>query len=45
MAEGNSSDDVLDWLSAAKFIAEKAQDVHIDEEGIKKLASHVCFSL
>ncbi|KAM0732147.1 Queuosine 5'-phosphate N-glycosylase/hydrolase [Formica fusca] len=40
MAEGNSSD-VMESLSAAEFIAEKAQDVSINEDGIKSLASHV----
>ncbi|XP_029170420.1 queuosine salvage protein-like isoform X1 [Nylanderia fulva] len=41
-AEIISSDyDVKESLEAAKFISEKAQDVHIDQEGIKKLTAHV----
>lgn len=44
MAEDNSSDyDVKELLEAAKFIFKKAQDVHIDQEGIKRMASHVRF--
>lgn len=42
--EGNSSD-VMESFSAAEFIAEKAQDVSINEDGIKSFASHVCFPL
>ncbi|XP_070165643.1 queuosine 5'-phosphate N-glycosylase/hydrolase-like [Polyergus mexicanus] len=40
MAEDNSSD-VMESLLAAEFIAEKAQDVFVNEESIKSLASHV----
>ncbi|CAL1687140.1 unnamed protein product [Lasius platythorax] len=42
MAKGNSSGfHLMESLVAAKFITEKAQDVHINQEGIKELASHV----
>ncbi|XP_050466325.1 queuosine salvage protein-like isoform X2 [Cataglyphis hispanica] len=37
----NSSDDEPEWLSAAKFITKKAQDVRIRKEGIKQLALHI----
>ncbi|XP_072755708.1 uncharacterized protein [Anoplolepis gracilipes] len=41
MAEDNSSNyDEVEFL-AAKFIAEKAKDIYINEEGIKKLAQEV----
>ncbi|CAL1687165.1 unnamed protein product [Lasius platythorax] len=46
MAEANSSDyDVVESLLAAKIVAEKAQDVHINQEGIKKLAEDVMMFL
>ncbi|CAL1687142.1 unnamed protein product [Lasius platythorax] len=42
MADSNSSDyDVVESFLAAKIVAEKAQDVHINEENIKKMACHV----
>ncbi|CAL1687141.1 unnamed protein product [Lasius platythorax] len=42
MAEGNSSDyDMEESLLAAKIVAEKAIDVHINEENIEKMAFHV----
>lgn len=42
MAENNSSDyGVKELLEAAKFIFDKAQDVHIDQRGINRMASHV----
>ncbi|KAL6445360.1 hypothetical protein ACFW04_002279 [Cataglyphis niger] len=41
MAEDNSSNYEPEWLKAAKFVAEKAQDVQIKYGGIKFIAAHI----